>query len=88
MNDNIPAPLTPLGGQVLEYMQQHDETYIGAELTAKTGIKGVHGVLQGLVFRGLVEKSMVIRTVVNGKGIAKEKECIGYTLTAKGRQYN
>lgn len=86
MDDQI--ILTDNGKRILEFMQVHDETFVGKDMVNMTGIKGVYGVLESLVRKGLVEKAdPLTRDFTNNKGITKPKEYITYQLTPFGRNF-
>lgn len=81
--------LTDNGKRVLEFMQGHDQVWVGKDLIDMTGVKGIYPVLNSLVKKGFVENGEpVTRDFTNNKGETKPKEYKTYVLTDAGRAYN
>lgn len=84
--------LTEKSVLVMEFLQNNEGAYFGDEIDAATGIgRGIHGVMNGLVKRELVQKEKVARTVTiedkDGNAKDVEKEQTAYSLTEAGAAY-
>ena len=81
--------LTEKSGIALEYLQAQSAPLTGAQIAEATGLnpKGVHGVLNSLVKKELVEKGdKVTMKVVNSKGLEEERSYVTYTVTPAGAE--
>lgn len=79
--------LTEKSGIVLEYLQANQEPLTGAQIAEATSLnpKGIHGVLNSLVKKELVEKGdKVTMKVLNSKGLEEERSYVTYTVTPAG----
>lgn len=80
--------LTDNGKVVLEFLQTHDDIWVGKDMMEMTGIKGIYPVLNSLIKKGLVEQDKpVTRDFTNNKGQTLPKEYKTYKLTEFGRSY-
>jgi len=81
--------LTEKSGIALEYLQSQSEPLTGAQIAEATGLnaKGVHGVLNSLVKKELIEKGdKVTMTVLNSKGLEEQRSYVTYSVTPKGAE--
>lgn len=83
----VQRELTPNCKKVLEFLQENDKEWVGADLSAETGVKGIHPVCNSLVINGYVEKGSVTRPFTNKKGETTDKAYVTYRLTAAGRDF-
>lgn len=65
----------------------NDKTWVGSELSAASGIKGIFPVMNSLFKRGLVTKGTVSKDFTNKAGVTAAKDYVTYTLTDAGRAY-
>lgn len=78
------------GAIVIEFLQGAEGALTGAEIAEATGLnpQGIHGVLNGLVKNGFVEKGdKVTLTVQNKQGLNEERAYVTYLLTEAGAEY-
>lgn len=83
-------PLTEKASAVLSYLRGIDGALTGADIAAATDInpQGIHGVLNGLVKRGLVAKGdKVVLSVVNKDGLTEQREYVTYFVTEAGHDF-
>jgi DNA-binding MarR family transcriptional regulator len=82
--------LTANGALALSFLQQNEGAFTGAQIAEATGLnkQGVHGVLNGLVKKGLVIKGdAVVMPVVNREGLTEERSYVTYVLTDLGAEF-
>ncbi|MFW6001972.1 MAG: MarR family transcriptional regulator [archaeon] len=82
--------LTEKAGVVLEYLQGQEEPLTGRDVAEAVDLnpQGIHGVLNSLVKKGLVEKAdPVTMTVVNKKGLEEQRSYVTYRVTASGADF-
>lgn len=85
--DNI--TLTPKTAAVLEFLQGNDGQFFGDEIAQHVGLnpRGIHGVLNSLVKKGLVEKAEAERTIsVDGEDVTRAYKV--YSLTPAGEAFD
>lgn len=82
--------LTDKAAIVLEFLQGQEEALTGAQIAEATELnpQGIHGVLNSLVKKGLVEKGdSVTMEVVNKKGLAEQRAYVTYMVTPAGSEF-
>jgi DNA-binding MarR family transcriptional regulator len=82
--------LTPNGALALQFLQGQDGPVTGSDIAAATGLnpQGIHGVLNGLVKKGLVAKAdSVTRPFTNKAGLTEEKSYVTYIVTDLGSEF-
>lgn len=80
--------LTDNGKKLLNYLQEHDQVWVGKDLIELTNIKGIYPVLNSLIFNGLVARAEpVSRVVTNEKGESRPYDYKTYELTEMGRYF-
>lgn len=84
-------PLSDKQVLVMRFLQDNEGAYFGDEIAAASddlNPRGIHGVMNGLYKRGLVDKEKVPRTVTrqnkDGEEVEKETEATAYSLTDAG----
>lgn len=87
--------LTPKQVLVMSFLQENEGAYFGdeiAEASDELNPKGIHGVMNGLVTRNLVQKEKTPRTVLrtnkDGEQVEKETEATAYSLTDEGAAFS
>lgn len=82
--------LTAKAAVVLEFLQGQSEAMTGADIAAATDLnpRGIHGVLNSLVKKELVEKpAKVTMEVINKDGLKEERSYTTYQVTALGSEF-
>jgi DNA-binding MarR family transcriptional regulator len=82
--------LTANGALALTYLQAQDGPVTGAQIAEATGLnkQGIHGVLNGLVKKGLVVKGeAVTQSVINRQGLQEERAYVTYLVTELGAEF-
>ena len=92
MAEKTLGPLTDNCKTVLGYMQEHinempDVGWVGSDIEALVGVKGIHPIMNSLFKRGLVEKGTTTRDFTNKAGVTAPKEYVTYILTDAGKDY-
>jgi predicted transcriptional regulator len=83
--------LTEKAGIVLEYLQTQEGPLTGAVIAEATNLnpRGIHGVLNSLVKKELVEKGdKVTMEVVNKDGLKEQRSYTTYLLTPAGAEFS
>ncbi len=82
--------LNPNQTLAFEFLQGQDSPVTGRTIADATGLnpQGVHGILNSLVKKGLVEKAASVTQSVIGKdGLMAERAYVTYVLTAAGLEF-
>lgn len=82
--------LTEKSAVALEFLQGQPEALTGAAIAEATGLnpRGIHGVLNSLVKKELVEKGdSVTQAVVNKAGLTEERAYVTYRVTPAGADF-
>jgi DNA-binding MarR family transcriptional regulator len=82
--------LNPNQTLAFEYLQGQDTPVTGRVIAEATGLnpQGIHGVLNSLVKKGLVEKAEpVIMRFVDKNGLESDHSYVTYRLTAAGVEF-
>ena len=77
--------LTEKSGLVLEFLQGQESPLTGAAIAEATNLnpQGIHGVLNSLVKKQLVEKAdKVTMEVINKDGLKEQRSYVTYQVTA------
>ena len=81
--------LTPKTALVLQFLQANAGGYFGDQIAEHVGLspRGIHGVLNSLVKKGLVEKAEAERTItVDGAEVVRAYKV--YSLTPAGEAFD
>lgn len=81
------GPLTDNVKAALSFLQANDSEWVGSDLAAATGIKGIHPVMNSLFKRGLVVKGTTTRDFTNKDGVTAPKDYVTYALSDAGREF-
>lgn len=87
MSEKVLGPLTDNCKIALEFLQSNDQEWVGSDLAAASGVKGIHPVMNSLVKRGLVVKGTATRDFTSKAGVTMPKDYVTYSLTDAGRDY-
>lgn len=82
--------LTEKAAIVLGFLQEQEAPLTGAQIAEATGLnpQGIHGVLNSLVKKTLVEKDeRVTMEVVNKEGLKEQRSYVTYVVTAAGSDF-
>lgn len=82
--------LTEKSALALEFLQGQEAPLTGAQIAEATGLnpQGVHGVLNSLVKKGLVQKAdSVTLPVINKEGNTEERTYVTYIVTPAGAEF-
>lgn len=90
MAEQTKVELTEKSAIVLEYLQGQEAPLTGKAIAEATDLnpRGIHGVLNSLVKKDLVEKAdKVTMKVVNNKGLKEERSYVTYIVTPLGSEF-
>lgn len=82
--------LTPGCKTVLEFLQENEREYwVGVDIAAKLGVKGIYSMLNSLIKKGYVINGDVEeREIIEKNGKRSVYPYVTYKLTQKGRDAN